>query len=134
MSNTKTINFESIEVALAELNAEDRGKYFICTCPECERNEAFIYKNNVNFIQCNRENYCGERMILEYQEKVSEKDLRYEQMSEDYPELSDQQIEAMDWTVRAFKNIQDTIQSKALDNGYRGISKEVTKEFIVDLD
>ncbi len=38
----KKLTFKTIEDALNELNAQDKGRYFLCTCPECQRNEAFI--------------------------------------------------------------------------------------------
>src|SRR5690625_7688468 len=65
----KRLVYQNIENALDELNAEDKGRYYICNCPECNEHEAFIYKNNTNFIQCNRENHCGERMLLQFHEK-----------------------------------------------------------------
>ncbi len=128
----KKLTFKTIEDALNELNAQDKGRYFLCTCPECQRNEAFIYKNNLNFIQCNRENFCGERMILQFKEKVSEASYKKQKIHEEYPELTEKQVEALNWTNKVFKHVQKYFESEALDNGYRGISKDIAKEFIVD--
>lgn len=133
MRDNKKIVFESINEALEELNAVSRGRYFLCTCPECKKDEAFMYKNNVNFIQCNRENECGERIFLQFREKESEKELNFKKLGNSYPELSDKQVKSLDWANRAFRHIQEYVSSEALDSGYRGISKEVTKDFVADL-
>jgi len=31
----KKLVYQNIESALDELNAEDKGRYYICNCPEC---------------------------------------------------------------------------------------------------
>ncbi|WP_078060052.1 toprim domain-containing protein [Gracilibacillus timonensis] len=128
----KRLVYQNIENALDELNAEDKGRYYICNCPECNEHEAFIYKNNTNFIQCNRENHCGERMLLQFQEKKS---LHPEigKMQETYPSLSDDQKEALTWSMRLFSFAKTGFKSEALDNGYRGLSKETARKHIVDL-
>src|SRR5690625_2486246 len=113
----KKLQYNSIDDALNELNAQDRGRYFLCTCPECDKEEAFIYKNNLSFIQCNRENYCGERMILEYKEKVNEKEIQKQQLSADYTNLSNDQMNSMDWAVRSFHHIKNYFKSNTLQNG-----------------
>lgn len=128
----KKIQYNSIETALAELNAQDKGRYFLCVCPECEQNEAFIYKNNPSFIQCNRENECGERMILQYKEVKSVDEIKLEQMKVDYPELTSEQLTALNWAKGMFQHLQRNFKSETLDNVYRGISEKVTKKFIVD--
>lgn len=129
----KRLLYNNIYEALEDLNAQDKGRYYICTCPECDRNEAFIYKNNLNFIQCNRENYCGERMVLQYREKEDVIDLKKEKVSESYLQLSNEQIKALDWANKVFKHMQRYYKSEALDHGYRGISEKVAKKFIIDL-
>src|SRR5699024_3508527 len=65
----KRLVYQNIENALDELNAEDKGRYYICNCPECNEHEAFIYKNNTTCSQRDRENQCGGRMRLQFQEK-----------------------------------------------------------------
>lgn len=132
MKNVKSIQFDSIEAALEELNAQDKGRYFLCVCPECEQDEAFIYKNNPTFIQCNRENECGERMILQFKEMKSMHEVRQERMLKVYPLLTLEQINTLDWAKRLFKHLQQNFISETLDDGYRGLSKKVTGKFIVD--
>ncbi|WP_256860430.1 toprim domain-containing protein [Paraliobacillus ryukyuensis] len=128
----KKLVYQNIEDALAELNAEDKGRYYICNCPECNAHEAFIYKNNTNFIQCNRENHCGERMLLQFQEKESLHPER-EKIQKTFPSLSDDQKEALTWSMRLFSFAKTGTKSEILDNGYRGLSKENAREHIVDL-
>jgi len=128
----KKLVFHNIENALSDLNAEDKGRYYICNCPECNRYEAFMYKNNKHFIQCNRENHCGSRMILEFHEKGDI--AAYEQkMEKTYPNLTTEQRESLDWSNRVFAYAKNHFKSEALDHGYRGLSKQVTRGFVADL-
>lgn len=128
----KKLVYQSIENALDDLNAEDKGRYYICNCPECNEHEAFIYKNNTNFIQCNRENHCGERMLLQFHEKEIVLHER-ENIQKNFPSLSDDQKDALTWSMRLFSFTKTGLKSEALDNGYRGLSKENTRKHIVDL-
>jgi len=124
--------FQNIENALSDLNAEDKGRYFICNCPECNKHEAFMYKNNKHFIQCNRENHCGSRMMLEFHEKGDIS--AYEQnMAKHYPNLTTEQRQSLDWSNRVFSYARNYFKSEALDNGYRGLSKQTTRGFVADL-
>ncbi|WP_010529068.1 toprim domain-containing protein [Lentibacillus jeotgali] len=128
----KKLVFQNIENALSDLNAEDKGRYFICNCPECNQHEAFMYKNNTRFIQCNRENHCGSRMMLEFHEKGDM--ATYEQKIEkQYPNLTTEQRQALDWSHRVFSYAKNYFKSEMLDNGYRGLSKQVTRDFVADL-
>lgn len=45
-------------LALAELSPEDKGNYYVLTCPGCGRREAYIYKTGAR-IECNRRDKCG---------------------------------------------------------------------------
>lgn len=128
----KKLMFQNIENALDELNAEDKGHYFICNCPECNQHEAYMYKNNQRFIQCNRENHCGSRMILEFHEKGS-LSTHEQTLEKTYPSLSSKQREALDWTTRVFSFAKTGLKSETLDDGYRGLSKNVSRSFMVDL-
>ncbi|WP_237049351.1 toprim domain-containing protein [Lentibacillus amyloliquefaciens] len=128
----KKLVFQNIENALSDLNAEDKGRYFICNCPECNQHEAFMYKNNKHFIQCNRENHCGSRMMLEFHEKGNMS--AYEQnMAKQYPDLTTEQRQSLDWSNRVFSYAKNYFNSEALDNGYRGLSKQTTRGFVADL-
>lgn len=127
--------FKNENEALEALNAVPRGNYFLCTCPDCEKDEAFMYKNNTKFVQCNRENECGERNYIQYRERLDEKDLKYRKMQEIYPDLSVDQVQALDWMNRAMYHIQYYVNSPTLDDehGYRGISRDVSQEFVADM-
>lgn len=122
--------YSNIEDALASLNAEDKGRYFLCTCPECQQSEAFIYKNNLSFIQCNRENECGERMLLHFEEK--KQGLAYQKKEITYPALSNEQVRALSQLTALFKHMESR-ESPTLDNNYRGLSRETLRPFVVDL-
>jgi len=124
--------YQNIENALDELNAEDKGRYYICNCPECNEQEAFIYKNNTTFIQCNRENHCGERMLLQFHEKKRTHPT-LERIEKSFPSLSEDQREALNWSMKVFSFAKKGLQSEAMDNGYRGLSKENVRQHIIDL-
>lgn len=51
--------FETLGVSLlSDLSPDDKGDYYLVTCPSCGAREAFVYKNNPA-IFCNRKNDCG---------------------------------------------------------------------------
>ncbi|MEC1177276.1 toprim domain-containing protein [Metasolibacillus meyeri] len=124
------LTYQSITDMLADLNAQDRGRYFICTCPECQEQEAFIYKNNLNFIQCNRENSCGERFLLQIAEK--NEDYTYQEEIEQKKGLTVGQAKQLNQFTELMHHFLHHIQSDALDNGYRGLSRDTTTPFIAD--
>lgn len=128
---TKKFVFRDIEKALEDLNAKDKGKYFLCECPECHRQEAFLYKNKLNVIQCNRENQCGERMILHFEDKdkIPEK---WAVKEEAFPSLKRIQKEKLTELTRYLKHFQYSIECPSLEN-YRGLSRASTEPFMMDL-
>ena len=44
---------------LQRLDADDKGKYYLVTCPQCLHKEAFIWKDYPFRVQCNRKVKCG---------------------------------------------------------------------------
>ncbi len=44
--------------AVKDLEPRDKGKYYLLTCPQCGKKEAFLYKTGI-YIKCNRLNQCG---------------------------------------------------------------------------
>ncbi|MED4717833.1 toprim domain-containing protein [Bacillus badius] len=131
MEVNKKVIYQNIEDALMDLNASDKGRYFICTCPECEKPEAFIYKNNLNFIQCNRQNECGARMLIHFQE--NKKAVIRHQLTNTYPSLTNQQANSLEMITKYLKHMQYRVENKNLERGYRGLSRETTQSFLVDL-
>jgi ribosomal protein S27E len=45
---------------------KEYSNYYKCRCPSCGGNEAFVYKDNLNFINCSRKNKCGEVIKIKY--------------------------------------------------------------------
>jgi DNA primase len=41
-----------------DLNPQDKGKYYLLTCPRCGKAETYLYKTGI-YIKCNRLNQCG---------------------------------------------------------------------------
>lgn len=69
-NNQPVVVYSDIDTMLSDLNAKDSGKHFTCTCPACGKDEeGYIYKNNLNFVFCNRKNNCGETTKLAYERK-----------------------------------------------------------------
>lgn len=127
----KQLLYRDIEKALEDLNAKDKGKYFLCECPECRHQEAFMYKNNLNLIQCNRENQCGERMILRFEEKKNIP-AEWTIKEETYQPLKENQQQKLMELTRFLKHFQHAINSPRLEN-YRGLSRASTEPFLLDL-
>lgn len=124
--------YRSIEEALHELNAQDKGRYYICTCPECEKDEAYLYKNNMKMIQCNRENQCGERFILKFVEKEDFNKVEIEN-EKIYPKLTSEQEKDLHELTWFLKYMQKYPMSPTLDMGYRGLSRDSIRPFVADL-
>lgn len=50
---------QRIDALLPELDPVDHGSSYSVTCPSCrQKKEAFVYKNNQGYIECNRKNGC----------------------------------------------------------------------------
>jgi len=64
MSETKDLLegiYQSLDRALAleALSPQDKGGYYLLTCPKCGKREAYVYKAGKPFIFCNRRDKCG---------------------------------------------------------------------------
>ena len=44
--------------AVKDLNPQDKGKYYLLTCPKCGEAETYLYKTGI-YIKCSRINKCG---------------------------------------------------------------------------
>lgn len=130
-SDIKTYSYQNVEEALAAVNAQDNGRYFLCTCPECNQPEAFIYKNNPQFLQCNRENECGTSVVFEYEENKKVHDWKGKQEIQD-PEVTPEQKKEIELVTKLLKHIQFNTENENLST-YRGMSRDTTQSFILDL-
>lgn len=128
----KQIKYENIEDMIAEQNADDKGGYFICDCPSCSEHEAFVYKNNPRFIICNRDNNCGEKHFIKYGKEKDIQNTNFNKVQKDFPDLTTEQVKALDWTERFFTYMQKYHVSPNFEHGYRGISNNVLNDKIVD--
>lgn len=129
----KSLTFTNMEEMLSELNATDRGRYFLCKCPECKQQEAFIYKNNMKFVQCNRENECGERIFFEYKTKEEVDAEKWMEFEQEYPTLTRNQMKDLKIASQLLEHFRLYVVSDELDRGYRGLSRDVTEKFVADL-
>lgn len=131
MSKSK-VYYKNVEEMLNDLHADDRGHYYICQCPSCEKKEAFVYKNNPRQINCNRAENCGERFLVSFDNQKDLEDVKLKQMQRTYPSLTKDQIKSLDWLQRALNHLDEFGVSEVLNQGYRGLSRETTKGFVVD--
>ena len=44
--------------AVKDLSPQDKGKYYLLTCPKCGKPETYLYKTGI-YIKCGRINRCG---------------------------------------------------------------------------
>lgn len=53
-----------------DLRPQDKGSYFLITCPQCSERHAFIYKNGIT-LECSRKNNCAyKETIWDYVQKT----------------------------------------------------------------
>jgi len=52
-----------LENNITELEAQNKGDYYLVKCPNCGKKEAYIYKNSMNIV-CNRKNKCNYQNTL----------------------------------------------------------------------
>lgn len=55
-------NLDKAEVT-RDLDPQDKGDYYLLTCPECGKKEAYLYKTGL-YIKCNRLDKCGYSISL----------------------------------------------------------------------
>src|SRR5699024_10165032 len=72
------------------------------------------------------------RMLLQFQEKQNTH-TTLEKIEKSFPSLSEDQKEALNWSMRVFSFAKNGLQSEAMDNGYRGLSKDNVRQNIIDL-
>lgn len=128
----KQIKYDNLEDMLSQQNADDRGSYFICECPACNKNEAFVYKNNPRFMICNRDNNCGEKHFIKYGKINTIDNTKYEMTKEKFPDLTSEQLKSLDWSERFFDYMKKHHISPTFEHGYRGITNDVLSKTIVD--
>lgn len=64
ISSKDLFSMLDIQKVFSELKPENKGSYYTVNCPECGKNEAYIYKNSQSYIKCSRLNNCGAEISL----------------------------------------------------------------------
>ncbi|TWL14640.1 toprim domain-containing protein [Bacillus licheniformis] len=131
--NKEVIHYKDLQELVNDLNAEDKGRYFLCDCPSCGRSESFIYKDNPFFIKCNRVNNCGFESIIKYDDNEKTKEKCVLSKKENTKDLNEKQLGQIEWLSKFLSFYQKNYPNPSLENGYRGISKEVIQPYAVDL-
>lgn len=72
---------------LQTLDAEDKGKYYLVVCPQCQHKEAFVWKDYPFRVQCNRKVKCGMSTDLKT-------DLKIERQTIQQPMVNSSDLEA----------------------------------------
>lgn len=134
MKNVTSLEFTSVNHMLEELNATDEGRYYLCDCPECKQHEAFVYKKNIGFIQCNRDNKCGVKINVKFHEKSQTYKLKKEakRVEDEAEPLTENQKSQIEWLTKFLTFQQEHGQNPELEE-YRGLSRKTTSLFSVDL-
>lgn len=128
----EVLSYVKLEDMLEEREAKDHGRYFICNCPSCEKPEAYVYKNNTQFITCNRAEECGSKHRIVYENVKSAEDVKLDSLKKQHPKLTDEQVDSINWLKKAFNHFPENEESDLLNEGYRGLSPETTKHFVID--
>ena len=104
------MQFKNVEEMLDQLNAQDKGRYFLCACPECEQPEAFIYKNNLRKITCNRDNECGATTHIVFAEAGKNEVVQLAQEPQ-YERLTKEQRQDLHYLSKFVRHMQYNIVS-----------------------
>lgn len=127
------IQYKDINKLIEDLNATDKGRYLLCDCPSCGRSESFIYKDNPFVIKCNRINNCGYEAKIEYEDEKSVEQQGFNHLKGEPKEFNATQLKQLDWLNRFVTMYQRHYVNPALEDGYRGISADIIKEYAIDL-
>ncbi|WP_025731380.1 toprim domain-containing protein [Heyndrickxia ginsengihumi] len=134
MSEYNKLTYTTLNHALEDLNAQDMGRYFLCNCPSCKHHEAFMYKGT-NFLNCNRENACGEKFILNFKEKDQNKEeiysKKYSNEKKDSVHLTSEQRKAREWATKFINYVKNKTKNEL--DGFRGLSEDNCSNFIANL-
>src|SRR5699024_6081192 len=70
--------------------------------------------------------------LLQFHEKQNTHSTT-EKIEKSFPSLSEDQKEALTWSMRVFSFAKKGLQSETMDIGYRGLSKENVRQHVIDL-
>ncbi|MFV0499181.1 MAG: toprim domain-containing protein [Bacilli bacterium] len=116
------VHYKNVDEMIDELVIKEKSNYFICKCPECDHDEAFIYKNNLNTIKCSRENNCGETTYIDYEEKI-ENDKKIIFNENDGMSIEEQENVKTVSVIYTLKEVDFPTNFT-----YRGLEKEILKK------
>lgn len=121
------LNFKDFN-EFASLHVQrEKHNYYLCTCPSCHENEAFVYKNNLHILKCNRESNCGETFKISYEiEKPIEKKVPTKEELEKLENV-------LDLVTEECEKYQGTFPLSF--SSYRGLEIPILKEanaFVID--
>ncbi|HEM1944541.1 TPA: hypothetical protein U0112_003007, partial [Listeria monocytogenes] len=126
--------FKDADEMLTELKARAHGRYFLCTCPSCQHHEAYMYKDKMNLIFCNRQNECGEttRVILTENDNTSDLQEKYKDKNEK-KWLSKAEKEELKILTANIRYFIDGNASFDMEKGetFRGISRGVYQNHLL---
>lgn len=112
------------------LQAKDRGRYLLCSCPDCDKKEAFIYKNNPNFIRCNRTNECGYKGFIKYGESGKTQNWS----KEENKRIGNPMVaKDREYLTKMMDYIQNGTENPAFVQGYRGINENLIRDHGADM-
>lgn len=124
----KTIKYKSLDEAMKNLEAKNRGSYYTCRCPHCGQLEGFFYlgKTDSFIIKCNRLSHCGKTTRIILDSKVSKSQLQKFALP-----TSSSTIDIKPQGINILLNFLNRSHEKTLPSEFRGISKETLNNFII---
>lgn len=129
---TNKRTYQSMDDFFEDLNAKDKGRYIIMNCPCCEvKNSAFSYKKNLNFVQCNRQNECGETTIIEFEKDITSQTIKLEKNSYTTALSADKQKEINVLSEQLNHLLHDVRIDDKSCHTYRGLNQSNFGDYIV---
>lgn len=135
----KELNMDKNLYFLSDLNAVNKGNYYIVNCPNCGHHEAFIYLDDIqkglkdeNYpipIRCNRLSKCGKVSVIRLKDYQCETDKVWKEIPQ-----TPQEKDILKMSPAAVHRIQQLCMYEAQNStnqpdSWRGISKEVLKKY-----
>ena len=127
----KSLNYKTLDDALQDLGAVNRGSYFTCICPHCGKKEAFFYLTDKDsfVVKCNRLSHCGQTTKVLFGGTKKEKESIIQKFKDSYD--SKKEIDISSKGKERLMSFLNSSHKKDVPPVFRGISKETLENYII---
>lgn len=134
-----SIKGASLKYIMNNVQAEKKGRYYLCDCPKCGYHEAWFYldtkalKRGQLIIRCNRQSNCGEVTVLDFDKNNLDIEgiENIQNTAPKNPLKISSTLNLKDGiTKKAYMRFLEELNKSTPPNNYRGISKEVFSPYI----